>query len=139
MAVEAVQRVPRHSRLGQIREDVGRRRGRNIRVVAAARELVGLVFYGLRDHHIRCLSTHRAAAQREQPRKPRWARIVFVSDPRSRRGRPFVSGPAHRNLSQHFMPPAAAILNLFVKRPLRPVRAGWLGRAGDLAAEPRGR
>jgi transposase len=54
-AVEAVQRVPRHTRLGQIREDVGQRRGRNIGVVAAARELVGLVFYGLRDHHIRCL------------------------------------------------------------------------------------
>jgi len=60
-AVEAVQRVPRHTRLGQIREDVGRRRGRNIGVVAAARELVGLVFYGLRDHHIRCLPARRAA------------------------------------------------------------------------------
>jgi transposase len=60
-AVEAVQRVPKHSRLGQVREDVGRRRGRNIGVVAAARELVGLVFYGLRDHHIRCLSARRAA------------------------------------------------------------------------------
>jgi transposase len=58
-AVEAVQRVPRHTRLGQIREDVGRRRGRNIGVVAAARELVGLVFYGLRDHHIRCLPARR--------------------------------------------------------------------------------
>jgi transposase len=57
-AVEAVQRVPRQTRLGQIREDVGRRRGRNIGVVAAARELVGLVFYGLRDHHIRCLPAH---------------------------------------------------------------------------------
>ena len=54
-AVEAVQRVPRHTRLGQTRDRVGERRGRNIGVVAAARELITLVFYGLRDHHIRCL------------------------------------------------------------------------------------
>ena len=55
-AVEAVQRVPGHTRLGQIRDRIGERRGRNIGVVAAARELIGLVYYGLRDHHIRCLT-----------------------------------------------------------------------------------
>src|SRR6478609_4021938 len=55
-AVEAVQRVPGHTRLGQVRDRVGQRRGRNIGIVAAARELVELVFYGLRDHHIRALS-----------------------------------------------------------------------------------
>jgi transposase len=55
-AVEAVQRVPAHTRLGQVRDRVGQRRGRNIGIVAAARELVELVFYGLRDHHIRALS-----------------------------------------------------------------------------------
>ena len=54
-AVEAVQRVPAHTRLGQIRDQIGARRGRNIGVVAAARELITLVFYGLRDDHIRCL------------------------------------------------------------------------------------
>jgi transposase len=54
-AVEAVQRVPDHTRLGQTRDRIGERRGRNIGVVAAARELITLVFYGLRDHHIRCL------------------------------------------------------------------------------------
>jgi transposase len=54
-AVEAVQRVPAHTRLGQVRDRVAARRGRNVGVVAAARELTGLVFYGLRDHHIRCL------------------------------------------------------------------------------------
>jgi transposase len=59
-AVEAVQRVSRHHRLGQIRDQVGCRRGRNIGVVAAARELITLVFYGLRDEHIRCL--HRTSA-----------------------------------------------------------------------------
>jgi transposase len=54
-AVEAVQRVPAHTRLGQVRDQVGARRGRNIGVVAAARQLTELVFYGLRDGHIRCL------------------------------------------------------------------------------------
>lgn len=54
-AVEAVQRLPAHTRLGALRERVGARRGRNIGVVAAARELTALVFYGLRDHHIRSL------------------------------------------------------------------------------------
>jgi transposase len=54
-AVEAVQRVPAHTRLGQVRDQVGQRRGRNIGIVAAARELTELVFYGLRDHRIRAL------------------------------------------------------------------------------------
>ena len=61
-AVEAVQRVPAHTRLGQIRDQIADRRGRNIGVVAAARELTTLVFYGLRDHHIRCLSARPSAA-----------------------------------------------------------------------------
>ena len=55
-AVEAVQRVGAHTRLGQVRDRVGRRRGRNIGVVAAARELTELVFYGLRDGRVRCLT-----------------------------------------------------------------------------------
>ena len=54
-AVEAVQRLPTHTRIGSIRDRVAARRGRNIGVVAAARELTELVFYGLRDHHIRAL------------------------------------------------------------------------------------
>jgi transposase len=61
-AVEAVQRVGAHTRLGQVRDRVGERRGRNIGVVAAARELIVLVFYGLRDHHIRCLPARTQAA-----------------------------------------------------------------------------
>ena len=54
-AVEAVQRLPGAypPRAGP---GSGRaRRGRNIGVVAAARELTGMVFYGLRDRHIRAL------------------------------------------------------------------------------------
>jgi hypothetical protein len=54
-AIEAVQRIGPHTPLGQVRERVAARRGRNIGVVAAARELVCLVYYGLRDGHIRRL------------------------------------------------------------------------------------
>ena len=55
-AVEAVQRVGAHTGLGQVREQVGARRGRNIGVVAAARQLTELVFYGMRDGHIHRLA-----------------------------------------------------------------------------------
>jgi transposase len=55
-AVEAVQRVGTHTRLGGVRDRVAQRRGRNIGVVAAARELIELVYYGLRDGHIRRLA-----------------------------------------------------------------------------------
>ena len=54
--------MPGHTRLGQTRDRVAARRGRNIGVVAAARELIGLVFYGLRDHHIRALAPAGPAA-----------------------------------------------------------------------------
>jgi transposase len=59
-AVEAVQRTDKHSRLGRVRDQVAQRRGRNIGTVAAARELIELVFYGLRDGHIRCLNRRSA-------------------------------------------------------------------------------
>jgi hypothetical protein len=59
--VEAVQRVGKHTRLGQLRDRVGARRGRNIGVVAAARKLLTLVYYGLRDEHIRALPSARPA------------------------------------------------------------------------------
>ena len=48
--------VRRQQALGAIREQVAHRRGnRNIGAVAAARRQLELVFYGLRDHHIRAL------------------------------------------------------------------------------------
>jgi transposase len=55
-AVEAVQRTDKHSRLGRVRDHIGERRGTNIGKVAAARQLIELVFYGLRDGEIRCLN-----------------------------------------------------------------------------------
>ena len=55
-AIEAVQRVGAHTRIGAYRDKVAERRGRNQAKVAAARELVECVYYGLRDHHIRRLA-----------------------------------------------------------------------------------
>jgi transposase len=54
-AVESVQILPKTTRIGAFRDRVGARRGRNIAVVAAAREQLGLVYYGLRDHEVRAL------------------------------------------------------------------------------------
>jgi len=54
-AVEAVQTL-REGPLGHARVRIGERRGANIGKVAAARKLLTLVFYGLRDGHIRCLA-----------------------------------------------------------------------------------
>jgi transposase len=55
-AIEAVQRQGAHTRIGAFRDKVAERRGRNQAKVAAARELLECVFYGLRDHHIRRLA-----------------------------------------------------------------------------------
>jgi len=57
-AVEAVQRV-HHGPIAHTRARIGQRRGNNVAKVAAARELLTLVFYGLRDGHIRCLARAR--------------------------------------------------------------------------------
>jgi transposase len=54
-AVEAVQRLY-GGPIGATRARLTERRGRNIAKVAAARKLLTLVFYGLRDGHIRCLA-----------------------------------------------------------------------------------
>ena len=54
-AVEAVQKI-HHGAIGRARARIGQRRGTNIAKVAAARKLLTLVYYGLRDGHIRCLA-----------------------------------------------------------------------------------
>jgi transposase len=54
-AVEAVQRA-REGILGRARARISDRRGANIGKVATARKLLTLVYYGLRDGHIRCLA-----------------------------------------------------------------------------------
>jgi transposase len=55
-AVEAVQRAGEHTRVGAYRIRIGDRRGRNIGTVAAARELIELVYYALRDGTVRRLA-----------------------------------------------------------------------------------
>jgi Transposase and inactivated derivatives len=52
-AVEAVQRVGKHTRIGAYRDRIGERRGRNIGIVAGARELTECVYYALRDGAVR--------------------------------------------------------------------------------------
>lgn len=54
-AVEAVQRV-RRGPIAATRARIGTNRGANIGKVAAARKLLTLVYWGLRDGHIRCLA-----------------------------------------------------------------------------------
>ncbi len=57
-AIEAVQHTPASAGwLVASRARLVERRGRNIAVVATARRLLHLVFYGLRDRHIRALNT----------------------------------------------------------------------------------
>jgi transposase len=61
-AIEAVQRVPATAGwLVSTRAGITARRGHNTATVAVARKLLTLVYYGLRDGHIRCLSSPDAA------------------------------------------------------------------------------
>lgn len=61
--IEAIQRVPADSVTGEIKAAIIARRGKeakSIAKVAAARRLLTLVFYGLRDGQIRCLQKSHA-------------------------------------------------------------------------------
>jgi transposase len=63
--IEAIQHQPAGSRTRQVKDAIIARRGKqatNIAKVAAARQLLALVFYGLRDGHIRALSAPAPAA-----------------------------------------------------------------------------
>ena len=54
-AIESVKKIGAHTQVGALRERVAARRGRNIGSVAAARRQVELVYYALRDGHVRAL------------------------------------------------------------------------------------
>jgi transposase len=57
--IEAIQRIPRDSVIGAAKYAIITRRGKeakNIAKIAAARKLLTLVFYGMRDGQIRCLA-----------------------------------------------------------------------------------
>jgi transposase len=60
-AIEAVSGAARDRHVASVKARVGARRGHNIGRVAAARHLLTLVYYGLRDGDIRCLATADAA------------------------------------------------------------------------------
>ena len=60
-AIEAVQRHPTTAKISADKHRIEARRGTNIATVAAARKLLTLVYYGLRDGHIRALDRARAA------------------------------------------------------------------------------
>jgi len=55
-AIEAVSGAVRDPRIASVKARIGARRGRNVGRVAAARHLLTLVYYGLRDGEIRCLA-----------------------------------------------------------------------------------
>lgn len=58
-AVEAAQKLRRDSHLHTWREALAERRNsRSVAKIAAARKIVNLVYYGLRDGEIRCLQPH---------------------------------------------------------------------------------
>ncbi|MFC9769520.1 hypothetical protein [Rhodococcus jostii] len=76
-AVEAIQRHPAGMKISTDRKRIEARRGTNIAKVAAARKLLTLVYYGLRDGHIRALTP---VGRREHPgRNTRVA--AALSDP----------------------------------------------------------
>lgn len=60
-AIEAVQRHPTTTKIAADKDRIEARRGKNIAKVAAARKLLTLVYYGLRDGHIRALDQDRPA------------------------------------------------------------------------------
>ena len=60
-AVAAIQRHRATSTIALDRTRIASRRGKNIAKIAAARKLLTLVYYGLRDGHIRALAPRRAA------------------------------------------------------------------------------
>jgi hypothetical protein len=60
--VEAAQGARKAGWLSQQHTAIASRRGRNIATVAVARRLLTLVYYGLRDGHIRALDQARTVA-----------------------------------------------------------------------------
>jgi transposase len=67
--IEAIQRLPKDSAIGAAKQAIIARRGkeaRNIAKVAAARKLLTLVYYGIRDGQIRALASTATAPARQQ-------------------------------------------------------------------------
>ena len=103
-AVESVKRVGPHHGSGRLRDRVADRRGRNIGAVAAAREQIELVFYALRDHHVRALHPPAPAdgGMRRPADPPVGREVVQVMTPtpaiRSARSLPLIDPDRPRNV-----------------------------------------
>ncbi len=84
-AVESVQRAPKASPVGMMRERIEARRGHNIAVVAGARRQVEHVYYALRDGHVRALDASPRGCGMTRRRPPisssGRARAVMVMTP----------------------------------------------------------
>ena len=68
--IEAIQRIPKDCVIGAAKDAIIARRGKqakNIAKVAAARRLLTLVFYGMRDGQIRCLARPAAPPAPHRP------------------------------------------------------------------------
>jgi transposase len=61
-AVEAAHSAGHAGWLTEKRAAIAGRRGRNVATVAVARKLLTLIYYGLRDGHIRALQAAKSAA-----------------------------------------------------------------------------
>jgi hypothetical protein len=59
--VERLEGYPATAKISADKDRIEARRGKNIAKVTAARKLLTLVYYGLRDGHIRALDRNRAA------------------------------------------------------------------------------
>jgi hypothetical protein len=79
-AVEAVQRLPGGSKQAADFHRIADRRGKGIGRVAAARKLLTLVYYGLRDGQVRCLAPPPGRRCERLGRSPARARVCH--DPR---------------------------------------------------------
>jgi len=79
-AVESVQLIGPHTRVGALRDRVAARRGTNIGKVAAARLQMEYVFYALRDGHVRALRPRKPNAE-GQSRFSGRSRVVQVMTP----------------------------------------------------------
>jgi hypothetical protein len=115
---EAIQRQPASSRPRQVKDAIIARRGKgakNIAKVAAARELVTPVYYGMRDERVRRLAAPRRPAARPhlggrpRDRPPAGRAAASYSAPATRREAAQYSAP--RQGQRHAPPrrPAARV------------------------------
>jgi hypothetical protein len=80
-AIEAIQLTRAGTKLSTDKARIIQQRGRNIGKVAAARKLLTLVYYGLRDGHIRSLAAARGLVSRLARSQRAWSCCVMTPYP----------------------------------------------------------